>query len=117
MRQGSLSQHIVLRAAITPAITTLVCQHRTDWAKVSTDEDSMDLPADTTESVLHGALTSMRRSAANSQPSGGSGQDSYSPSDAEKGQLRMLLALRPAGGDTRACVRSKCAHDAQFSPQ
>ena len=75
---------------------TPVCCHRTDWAKVSTDEDSMDMPADTTESVLHDALTSMHRSGANSQPSSGSGQDSCSPSDAGQGQPKILKRVRPA---------------------
>lgn len=36
--------------------------YRTDWAKVSTDsDDSVDLPADATESALHNALTDMHR--------------------------------------------------------
>lgn len=40
--------------------------YRTDWAKVSTDsDDSVDLPADATESALHNALTDMHRRGAN----------------------------------------------------
>ncbi len=43
-----------------------VCLYRTDWAKVSTDsDDSVDLPADATESALHNALTDMHRRGAN----------------------------------------------------
>ncbi len=40
--------------------------YRTDWAKVSTDsDDSVDLPADATESALHNALTDLHKSGAN----------------------------------------------------
>ena len=80
---------MILNDAHTPHIMHASYGHtlrRTDWAKVSTDEDSVDLPSDTTESVLHNALTDMHRSGNNRQASSPSAQDSgYSPSDAEQG--------------------------------
>lgn len=62
--------------------------YRTDWAKVSTDsDDSVDLPADATESALHNALTDMHRRGANvgsnsaSADNGSKPEDSASPGD------------------------------------
>ncbi|DBA86837.1 hypothetical protein WJX79_009019 [Trebouxia sp. C0005] len=50
------------RAPVRPSYGEFVFQSRTDWAKVSTDsDDSVDLPADATESALHNALTDMHR--------------------------------------------------------
>lgn len=83
-------------APLHPGMTTLsyaVCIRqfsqtcRTDWAKVSTDEDGTNLPADTTESALHDALTSMH-SGDSRQSSSPSVQDSrHSATDAEQGWL------------------------------
>ena len=56
--------------------------YRTDWAKVSTDsDDSVDLPADATESALHNALTDMHRRGANVGSSSASADNGSKPED------------------------------------
>ena len=60
--------------------TVRVC--RTDWAKVSTDsDDSMDQPADATESALHNALTDMHRRGANVPSSNSSDTSGSGPKE------------------------------------
>lgn len=61
---------------------------------MSTDsDDSVDLPADATESVLHNALTDMHRSGANvASSSAPSGDGLDAESNATQGNLPVLTA-------------------------
>ena len=69
--------------------------YRTDWAKVSTDsDDSVDLPADATESALHNALTDMHRTGANTGSNSASVDNGSKPEDnSSQGDVKSVTCI------------------------
>ena len=75
------------------------CDRRTDWAKVSSDdEDSVDLPADATESALHNALTDMHRSGVNVKPGTGYASDDADTSGMQGDSSSIALSMKAETG-------------------